>query len=610
MVTNKLKSKENMLHILQNNQLVNNSNQDSKNENGVDTLIKDTAGYQQVELNGFKNPINETRFPFLNKGLKSLLNQRIINLNVDVIDMPAITGSIYDYSNREDDIKSLEESMKVYKQQKPILVIRQGGRYVLVDGYLRIQALKNLEINVVRCVVSDYVPTNEDELGIFIVNNQIHKEKRASEKLNEVRYLLRIGMEKKNPNRDKEERMSTISNLLGKGFDRNNVYFLQDVIEWEEKNPSFNLGLQNKVVNNELKVARALSATKLIDKHEFTIVEEGESRIIDAFLNGKIENDFASRKIIEYRVKKSVPKTSIDLIPLSTNNYQLIQGDAETMKFPEGLETDVIFTSSPYYQLRKYGDNPNELGREKTPELFIKRLCDILEKSMETLKPTGSLFLSIGETYRDGQCLGIISRITSEMIRRDVFFVQDICWKKSGNKPIGNNVKRLISGTESILWFAKSKDYYFEKIKMNSDKKMKISTTCHEQNGNKKSFYIPNNFDQSTSFIDPSTFSKIDGYDDMSNIITTSISRNRVKFEEGEEEHTATFSYDLPLFPLLMTAPKSKDTVIMDIFGGTMSTGFTANYLGFKFVGIDLYEKNIKIGKRILNDLNSCKKED
>ena len=63
MVTNKLKSKENMLHILQNDQLVNNSNQDSKNENGVDSLIKDTTGYQDLNFDMVRKPIEEKPFP-------------------------------------------------------------------------------------------------------------------------------------------------------------------------------------------------------------------------------------------------------------------------------------------------------------------------------------------------------------------------------------------------------------------------------------------------------------------------------------------------------------------------------------------------------------------
>ena len=588
-----------MVHMLQNDQLANNSNLDPKNENGVDSLIKDTTGYQQVDLNGFKNPINEISLPFLNKGLKSLLNQRIINLNVDVIDIPSITKSIYDYSKREDDIKSLEESMKVYKQQKPILVIRQGGRYVLVDGYLRIQALKNLEINIVRCIVSDFEPANEDELGVFIVNNQIHKEKRASEKVNEVRYLLRIGMEKKNPNRDKEQRMSTISNLLGKGFDRNNVYFLEDVIKWEEKNPFFNLGLQNKIINNELKVATGLEVVNIIDEYSITLSEKNRMGIISKLIGNELTPSLCRKNLNDLQTKSNEEPTDIELQNYVSKNFNIIEGNIEEITLPEDLKYDLLFTSPPYYKLKKYGKSPNEIGWEKTPKDYAERISLILLKCAEHLTETGSIFINVGETYENLQCLGIIDRLTLSLMDCGLVLVDKIIWNKVGGKPLNNTVKRLIPGYETILHFCKSTSYFFEKVKLPKKGELKITGTCGEE-GCKKGYFIPNNFTQLRSVLDDNEVTKIKGYSEFSNIIKLSIGKNRTKFDESDKQHHATFSANLGLIPMLSCCPKSNDTIVFDPFSGTGTTGVTALSLGFKYVGVELYPEFVNKSKKVL----------
>ena len=588
-----------MLLQIINDQSVNNSNQDSKNVNGVDSLIKNTEGYQDVKFDSVSKPVEEKPFPFHNNGLKSLLNQRIINVNVDDVEIPSIKSTIYDYTDRQDDIKLLEDSMKVYGLQKPILVIRQGGKYVLVDGYLRIQALKNLEINIVRCIVSDFEPANDDELGLFIINNQIHKQKRGSEKVNEVRYLLRIGMEKKNPNRDKEERILTISNLLGKGFDRNNVYFLQDVIKWEEKNPSFNLGLQNKIVNNELKVATGLEVVKIIDEYSISLSETNRMEIISKLIDNELTPSLCRKNLDDLQTKSIEEPTDIELQNYVSNNYRIIEGSIEEIDLPEDLKYDLLFTSPPYYKLKKYGNSPNEIGWEKTPNDYAERITKILLKCAENLTDTGSIFINVGETYENLQCLGIIDRLTLSLMDSGLLLVDKIVWNKVGGKPLNNSVKRLQPGYEIILHFSKSTDYFFEKVKLPKKGELKLTSTCGEE-GCKKGYFIPNNFTQLRSVLNDNEVTKIKGYSEFSNIIKLSIGKNRTKFDESDKRHHATFSANLGLIPMLSCCPKSNDTIVFDPFSGTGTTGVTALSLGFKYVGVELYPEFVKKSKKVL----------
>ena len=119
----------------------------------------------------------------------------------------------------------------------------------------------------------------------------------------------------------------------------------------------------------------------------------------------------------------------------------------EDIQLPEDLLIDTVFTSPPYYKLVKYGDDPNELGWEKTPEEYIERLSNILMKCYDRLKDTGSMFVNLGETYEDGQCLGITDMLVLELKRRGVRFIDRIIWNKgSVCKPSPNQVKRLNIG--------------------------------------------------------------------------------------------------------------------------------------------------------------------
>ena len=64
------------------------------------------------------------------------------------------------------------------------------------------------------------------------------------------------------------------------------------------------------------------------------------------------------------------------------NKYlnRIIHGDAlnSLVKLPDN-SVHCAVTSPPYWNLRDYG-NSNQLGLEETPELYIERLCVILDE--------------------------------------------------------------------------------------------------------------------------------------------------------------------------------------------------------------------------------------
>jgi len=513
-------------------------------------------------------------------------------VRVEDVVISDITKKLYDYSNRQDEINAVAESMKELGQLEPIMVIPEGNKYMILDGVIRLMALKSLKVNEADVIVEEFTPTNEFSLTDFVIHHQIRKEKKTWEKLNEVRYILRIGSKDKNPARDKEKRVELVSKVLGeKGWKRNNVFSLENIIEWEDSS-YHDLGLAQRLIANELKVNRANEAKRLVEENEFDVESEKESKIISGFLEGVFDKNQAQNLITSYYRKKDDTPTVIDMVA-GNDNFQLLFGDAETVELPEDLLIDTIFTSPPYYQLRKYGTNPNELGWEKTPDLFVRRLADILMRGYDRLKETGSMFVNIGESYDKGQSCAVIPRLTLELIKRGAILNDTIIWNKPQAKPASSKAKRLKNNYEVILHFVKSKNFYYEPLKIDLPRELRNKKGCKEHFENKPSRHIPNKFPTVNNVLDDLT---------VGNFFTINTKNNRIITQKDEEEHPATFPWTLPLLPLLMSCPKDDKTVVFDPFSGTSSTGVTALTLGFKFVGVELYEKNVETSKRVLRD--------
>lgn len=59
---------------------------------------------------------------------------------------------------------------------------------------------------------------------------------------------------------------------------------------------------------------------------------------------------------------------------------------------------DCVITSPPYYGQRDYGCD-GQIGLEATPAEFIGRLTQVFAEVRRVLKPTGTLFVNIGDSY-------------------------------------------------------------------------------------------------------------------------------------------------------------------------------------------------------------------
>jgi DNA modification methylase len=135
----------------------------------------------------------------------------------------------------------------------------------------------------------------------------------------------------------------------------------------------------------------------------------------------------------------------------------LIESDESTL---EENSVDFIMTSPPYWQKRDYGVE-DQIGQEETPEEFIDTMIECLDEWSKVLKPSGSIFLNIGDTYEKRSLVGI-PEMLMRAAREDGWLVRNkILWAKPGGMPDPAK-NRLANRHEYIFHLTQNNDYYYD----------------------------------------------------------------------------------------------------------------------------------------------------
>jgi DNA modification methylase len=92
------------------------------------------------------------------------------------------------------------------------------------------------------------------------------------------------------------------------------------------------------------------------------------------------------------------------LKPLTTGHATIIRGDARRLPLPDN-SVDLVVTSPPYFALRSYTDGgehyDGQIGAESNPNEFVSALLDVTRECARVLKPTGSIWVNLGDKYSD-----------------------------------------------------------------------------------------------------------------------------------------------------------------------------------------------------------------
>ena len=246
-------------------------------------------------------------------------------------------------------------------------------------------------------------------------------------------------------------------------------------------------------------------------------------------------------------------------------------------------------TSPPYYGLRDYGGEENQIGMEESPEKYVEQLVDVFRSVREVLTDDGTLWLNIGDSYYNYRSDGNYPKQTVSKTNQDLPSFSPV----RGNKLEGYKSKDLI-GIPWLLAFALRKDgwYLRQDIIWNKPNPMPESvrdrcTKSHEYIflfSKSKNYY----FD-----VDAIKESTIDG---------KGLKRKKsvwtVNTKPYKDAHFAVYPPEL-IEPCIMSGSQKGD-IILDPFMGSGTTGMVAKSLGRYYIGCELHESYGKlIQKRV-----------
>ena len=238
-------------------------------------------------------------------------------------------------------------------------------------------------------------------------------------------------------------------------------------------------------------------------------------------------------------------------------------------------------TSPPYYGLRNYGGEDNQIGAEETPEKYIEQLVDVFRSVREVLTDDGTLWVNIGDSYynyRPGKGQGLVKQSVSKTN-------QDLPTKcnRRGNKLDGYKEKDLI-GIPWLLAFALRKDgwYLRQDIIWSKPNPMPESVRDRCTKSHEYVFLLSKN--QNYYFnVDAIKELTVDGKG-----LKRKKSVWNIRTKPYKEAHFAVYPEEL-IVPCILSGSEEGDT-ILDPFIGSGTTAMVAKSLNRHYIGCELHQ--------------------
>lgn len=334
-----------------------------------------------------------------------------------------------------------------------------------------------------------------------------------------------------------------------------------------------------------------------------------------------------------------------------------IEGDADTIidrlsLLPEQRKKyRLIVTSPPYYKHRKYGDDVRELGRESSDCAFVERLIILFAKCRRLLRDDGSLWVVIGDSRRNYGKLLIPHRLTAGLVKEGYILREDIIWYKRNYVSSGSQIN-FSQAYEYVLFFSKRANCFtnMDLIRTKGNEAREGRTNEPPLNmlqfgpvrpDKKKIARIMEKITKwgsapATEFL-PSTseIARAYGYDPEKYCPTCyrKFKRHATRSRIGDHKHYPVFAvcnlrgknpgnvWDIAtkahhgnehfaIFPeelveRIVKFATQKGDWVMDPFSGRGTTGIICKKLKRRFVGIDLYQNNISLSKRNIQNVSA-----
>ena len=244
-------------------------------------------------------------------------------------------------------------------------------------------------------------------------------------------------------------------------------------------------------------------------------------------------------------------------------------------------------TSPPYYGLRDYGGEDDQIGLESSPEEYIQRLVEVFREVRNNLTEDGTLWLNMGDSYynyRPGKGQALVKQTMSNSN-------QDLPSKcaRRGNKLEGLKEKDLI-GIPWMLAFALRADgwYLRQDIIWNKPNPMPESVRDRCTKSHEYIFLLSKN---------QNYYFDVDAIKEPTRRKRSVWNINKKGYKDT---HFAVYPPEL-IIPCIK-ASSEKNDIILDPFMGSGTTAMVAKELGRDYIGCELHEDYGKLIQKRLHE--------
>lgn len=154
---------------------------------------------------------------------------------------------------------------------------------------------------------------------------------------------------------------------------------------------------------------------------------------------------------------------------MGTTGTRLLQGNClETMKTLPDKSIQCCVTSPPYFNLRSYNGGSDEIGSEKTLDLYIYKLVGVFQEVRRLLRDDGVCWINLGDSFRNKQLLGVPWRVAFALQADGWILRSEIIWHKPNPMP-ESVTTRPTKAHEQLFLLTKSAKYFFDNEAIKTD---------------------------------------------------------------------------------------------------------------------------------------------
>lgn len=182
----------------------------------------------------------------------------------------------------------------------------------------------------------------------------------------------------------------------------------------------------------------------------------------------------------------------------------LLYGDCRTiLPTLDAGSVQTIVTSPPYWRLRRYIDDPAEIGQEDTLAAYVAALVAVFVACRRVLRDDGTLWLNLGDCYADDRkwggstsgkhasglhgkdgpgrrkvttglppksLMGLPWRVAFALQEQGWVLRNEIIWHRPNAMPEGHAPDRADRAHETVFLFSKTSRYWFDKTGVGNSK--------------------------------------------------------------------------------------------------------------------------------------------